>query len=745
MRDIKNNIEILNKNLCTGCGVCRNICPRDAIEFEENHEGFLYPSVNDKCIDCGLCVKRCPMLGETEFAGSPDCYAVMGSKNLRMHSSSGGMFSIVAQKVLDNGGYVYGAAWDSPFTVSHKLVDSNDGLEELRLSKYVQSDTKNSYAEVKNLLSAGRTVFFTGCPCQIDGLYHYLGGRDIPGLLTADLICHGVPSSLTLRAYCDAISADKQVKYINFRSKEVYKWSTTMTIEYTDGSIYRRGYNEDLWYNCFAKNVFFRESCYSCRYAQIPRVGDFTFGDFWQIWKYDRDFDDGYGTSLVLANTPAAKKYIEGFDHLCKIKKENINDARKYNTQLNAPSVRSEYRDRFFEMLPYTGFIKAANYVVKGYADVGIFGYWYATNYGSVITYYALYKVIEKMGLVPMLIDRPEKERDPEPQTVFSRRFLEKNCNISISPKWSEFEKINDLCDTFVVGSDQVWTRDAIRLMGYYFFLSFITEDKKKIAYACSFGKDKFDVLPSTRRRVRYYLDKFDAVSVREDSGVDILRDTLHIKGTQVLDPIFLLTADEYAKIAECATQKENEAYVLAYILDPNDEKRRALQYISKRLGKKLVIILDGRYNTFENNKAKLALDNVKSDVMMEDWINYFQHADFVITDSHHGLAMAIIFNKLFVCINNPARGSTRFTSLLTMLGAMDRLILANQINEDRLYVPIDYKRINNVLAQRKERAIKWLHDALFKEKDVVPSSYDIIMEEIRDLKRKVEAILRKI
>ena len=133
-----------------------------------------------------------------------------------------------------------------------------------------------------------------------------------------------------------------------------------------------------------------------------------------------------------------------------------LETARRYNAQLNNPSPYHKKRETFYKILNEQSFKKAMGVCLKGKADVGILGYWYATNYGSVITYYALYKIIENLGYTAMLIDRPEKEKDAEPLTVFSREFLNKYCNISISPKWKDLEQINDLCDSFIVGSDQV-------------------------------------------------------------------------------------------------------------------------------------------------------------------------------------------------------------------------------------------------------------------------------------------------
>lgn len=178
--------------------------------------------------------------------------------------------------------------------------------------------------------------------------------------------------------------------------------------------------------------------------------------------------------------------------------------------------------------------------------------------------------------------------------------------------------------------------------------------------------------------------------------------------------------------------------------MDPNEAKKQALLFVSKKVKLKLVNLLDGRYNTYEKNKAIMNLENTKCNVMMEDWVNYFMNADFVVTDSHHGLAMAIIFNKPFICINNPARGGTRFTSLLSMLNLEERLITPDQIMADHLYEPIEYNRVNEILDEKREQALNWLKSALESEKQKMPSGYDILMEEIRKLSKRIDEISQK-
>ena len=198
-----NDITNVSYKDCTGCTACYSACPVNAIEMTANKEGFLYPKINEtKCIHCGLCYKICPAV-HPKYANNekPDCYAVMGSDELRLESSSGGMFSIIAEQVLSEKGYVCGAAYDrDKITVHHKVISSKKRLKDLRQSKYIQSNIGESFKQIKKLLLKGKSVFFVGCPCQVAGLKSYLG-KEYPSLLTADIVCHGVPSRLVFEKF----------------------------------------------------------------------------------------------------------------------------------------------------------------------------------------------------------------------------------------------------------------------------------------------------------------------------------------------------------------------------------------------------------------------------------------------------------------------------------------------------------------------------------------------------------------
>lgn len=348
---------------------------------------------------------------------------------------------------------------------------------------------------------------------------------------------------------------------------------------------------------------------------------------------------------------------------------------------------------------------------------VGIVGYWYATNYGSVVTYYALGKAINKLGYETVFIDRPEVWSDPEGLDVISRKFLNTHVEITEPYQWSDIARLNDICDTFVVGSDQVWTKDAIKNTRNMFLLEFAEETKRKIAYAPSFGFDDINITGSDLNVVSALLHKFNAISIREDSGKKILADKFMIDAVQNVDPVFLLDANDYTEIANESKANVEKDYILAYILDPTEDKERALKKLEEHLGKKVYIILDARAGTFDNNLRKLKLygaNDVVEDCLVEDWVYLFQNAHYIFTDSHHGLAMGIIFEKQLICYANPSRGYTRFTSLMGMLEIKSRLVhQSNEISTQLIDTAINYVAVKSVLRYKREESKNWLYKSL--------------------------------
>jgi len=367
--------------------------------------------------------------------------------------------------------------------------------------------------------------------------------------------------------------------------------------------------------------------------------------------------------------------------------------------------------------------------------DVGLVGYWYATNYGSVITYYALSKAINKLGYSTLIIDCPEKEKDPEGEDVFSRKFFKTHGDVSPSVRWNELGSLNDYCDNFIIGSDQVWTANATRGMRHMFYLPFADKNKRKIAYAPSFGNNSLELSSEEFEQVGSYLKTFNKISVREDVGIDLVKTKFGIQADRVLDPVFLMEVKEYEKLAAESSLELPEKYLLVYLLDPTPDKEVAIQKTANELGLEVKIILDGRKNTFEKNKSKLTIftnSEVMADVDACDWVKAFEKAKYVVTDSHHGLAMSIIYNKEFVCYANHGRGYARFTSLLNVLGLLNKLVdNSSQITPEMINEPINYKKVNKIIEKEKHNSIQWLKEALttkeFVKYEPIPTPQEVI------------------
>ena len=703
---------------CTGCTACYSACPVNAIEMTANKEGFLYPKINEtKCIHCGLCYKICPAV-HPKYANNekPDCYAVMGSDELRLESSSGGMFSIIAEQVLSEKGYVCGAAYDrDKITVHHKVISSKKRLKDLRQSKYIQSNIGESFKQIKKLLLKGKSVFFVGCPCQVAGLKSYLG-KEYPSLLTADIVCHGVPSRLVFEKFISDLPYKSAVKSINFRQKKVYGWTPTMQIEYKNGEEYYKPRWECDYYKAFLSIMACRKSCGNCKFNRLPRQGDYTLADFWGIGEKYPGLDDGKGTSLVLLNNDKAAKHFEKIKGTFKTYAlVDIELARKANWNVFGSSKEHWERDRFMKLIVNHSFNDAYHRITSRWFDVGIVGWWYGKNYGSALTYYALHEVVEDMGYDTLMLEWPWKKKPfPPISKNFVREFAKKHYNESAQYTFDEYPSLNNHIGTFIAGSDQLWNYWDSKDMGNYYMLDFVRNDRRKISYATSFGHPIYPAPINICEKQAELLKTFYAISVREDDGVKICRDCFGVKATQVWDPVFLCDKSKYIGLINEVNISENKPYLLAYVLSPDTEKGKKLTEIAKALNLELVIILDGQTD-LEKNKQQLGIDNVKNNIGIEEWLAYIYNASYVITDSFHGICFSIIFEKQFTCILNKARGVSRFNTLLGKLHlesfAVDEVakISAQNVTNQT----IDYDLVRNILKTEVKRSYDWLKSAL--------------------------------
>lgn len=738
-------INEISKDKCTGCGACKNICPVNAIRMERNDEGFLFPKIDEEnCIHCGKCYHVCSVnINNEDFHTRkkiPDYYAARGKKELVCTSSSGGMFSVIAEEVLRRGGAICGCRWSEDYQRAyHTIVESVEDLEALRKSKYIQSDIGDVYTAIRNILNEKRWVLFSGTPCQVAGLYAFLG-RDYQSLITVDIICHGVPSLKAYHSWLKQYTGGRKIEQVNFRDKSRAHWGTVEYIKFQDGSVYYDDCFHGLWYKAFLGGISTRKCCGTCKYANISRIGDFTLGDFWGIANILPDFDDGYGTSLVSVNTEKAQNF---FKHIRKnIKYEQVPQekvieiAKKHNGNLLKSTPSHWARRRFFELLDTKCFSDAVIWTMHAKYDVGVVGWWYNLNYGGTLTYYALHQVLRKLGYSVLMINRTAEDPDYKPDTkTIPYKFALKHYYISKPYSRKDIYMLNDHCEAFISGSDQLFNPLLWTWSGPEYFLNFVNGKNRKIGYASSFGNSYEDDKNLTGI-MKYWIRRLDYLSVREDYAVDIARDVFDAQADHVLDPVFLCDVQDYLDVA-AESKSEEKGFSVNFFLDPSEEKRQIITYAREILNKDYVNLINADH--VEENIRKMHMDNVKAYAPVEDWLYYYSNADFVITDSFHGTCFAIIFHKPFISIANTQRGENRFISLLKELNLMDRLVYSfDEIKEkeEQLFQPVDFTQADQILQNRREESLLWLKNAISGPRK--NDDFKMLDDRIFDLQRKV-------
>lgn len=335
-------IQILDKHKCCGCSACEQICPKQCISFRRDQEGFVYPFVNNSiCINCGLCERVCPVINLREDRLPLKTFAATNNnEEIRRNSSSGGVFSALAEKTICKGGKVYGARFQNDLSVVHCKADTLDGIAQFRGSKYLQSELKDIYKAVRNDLNKGIEVLFSGTPCQIAGLKLFLQ-KNYENLIAVDFVCHGVPSPTVWQSYLDLFRKETEVTSVSFRNKE-FGW-------------HRFGvFSDNHYMQVFLSNISLRPSCYQCPTKKGRSGSDITLGDFWGIENINPEIDDDKGISLLLVNTKKGEIFCNNLD--IWVKEENYQYAVKYNPSIEYSVPESFVRTKFFSVFANKGF-----------------------------------------------------------------------------------------------------------------------------------------------------------------------------------------------------------------------------------------------------------------------------------------------------------------------------------------------------------------------------------------------------
>ena len=350
-----NEIVTFGSDKCCGCTACMSVCPKQCISMEVDGEGFLYPVVDQSlCIDCEACVRTCPFHHPAESHKPEEVYAAINTnEGIRMESSSGGVFTMMAEKVINDGGVVFGAKYTTDWQVEIVPAESIDELAAFRGSKYLQARMGNSLQQCKQFLRDGRKVLFSGTPCQIAGLKHYLR-KDFDNLIAVDFVCHGVPSPKVWGRYLSEVTnaGRKAIRDIKFRDKPQgwKRFNFTLDYEESEKSYSISSYNGDNHYmRAFLSDMILRPSCYNCQAKSGRSQSDITIGDFWGIETVLPSMDDDKGTSLVLVHTEKGKQIFA--DAQVKTEVVAYADAFAHNPAIEHSARAHAHRQDFFKKL----------------------------------------------------------------------------------------------------------------------------------------------------------------------------------------------------------------------------------------------------------------------------------------------------------------------------------------------------------------------------------------------------------
>lgn len=353
-------IHIVDKKDCCGCGACAQRCPRKCITMQSDKEGFAYPVIDTKqCTNCGLCNKVCPVINQGPMQQPIATYAATNSNGaIREQSSSGGIFTLLAEETINNGGVVFGAAFNEEWQVGHICVDNINDIKKLRGSKYVQSHIGNSYAMAEKFLKEGKEVLFNGTPCQVAGLKKYLR-KEYKNLKTVDFVCHGTPSPKVWKMYLDEVCRANNIGNITdiqFRNKAEgwKKFSLQITYTGNDGKerIFRETLNDNIFMKCFLSNLCLRPSCYQCPARYGKSGSDITLGDLWGAENICPEFDDNRGLSLVMVRKECRLPQ-------CDKTAIPYSEALKYNPSIEHDVQAPSKRRKFFRLIHKNGVCKA--------------------------------------------------------------------------------------------------------------------------------------------------------------------------------------------------------------------------------------------------------------------------------------------------------------------------------------------------------------------------------------------------
>lgn len=631
-------------------------------------------------------------------------YAVMAANAVRAKSSSGGVFTIVAEAILARGGAVCGAAFDENMECRHVIVETVEGLEALRGSKYVRSTLpRGLFADIRRLLAEGRTVLFSGTPCQVAAANRIIGEH--PRFYTIDLICNGAPRPDLFRQYLVENWGDGKVKDYCFRHKRDgwQKGKFIIRVVLKNGKVGWRKSSSDEYMKAFNRGLSLGDGCFHCPFSKLERPGDITLGDFWGV---RAKFDDKKGTSVVLVNTEKGGLLFAGCRGRFKLCREvPLEEIRTKQPRLRCPPPPVPALESYRADAAKMTLAKAlARNIFPSQRSVGILNFhWETTNFGAVLTAYALNRALRGMGWYARNVDFcppvPRLQRK-EANPVFDR-FRQKHLPMTQQiESMEELGKLNQRYWNFVFGSDQVWNPNMTSWFLDAYFGTFARPTRRFFSAAASFGCDARATYGDAFLKV--LAKSFDAISVRESAVADAFAE-IGAPVSLVVDPVFLLKREEWAALAEESRVEGAEKDIVCY--EVSKENSAAVEaYLGL-------------------HAAELVENFTRLDSRREitEWIYRVSRTRLLLTDSFHGMCFALIFNRPFAVIAQPGPKAERMRGLLERFGVQGRLYgsYKDMPSPDELARPLEAPLLQERMAEARQEFADFLKRSL--ESDPAP------------------------
>lgn len=746
---------------CTGCFACKHICHTQAIKIQKINK-FNHPFIEtNECDDCGRCTKTCPILTPIVKHEPIEAYYSAIPEEERQKSSSGGVFYALAKYIIEEKkGYVCGCVINN-LNVEHIVSNKMSDIERMRGSKYIESDTKNCFKEIKTILrNKDNTVLFSGTPCQVAGLKKFLV-RDYQNLICIDLFCNHVENVYVFHKLLDELKENiehflaKKIQIIdfNFRDKERYydsfgEFSLTFkcleafpqtnklkskNFEYINEEnivqinqtqkIYKLfiNINQSYFYKIYNKNFSTRESCTNCLYTTSSRVGDISLGDIRGIKNIEKILLDHHGNSIVFLNTDKGLSLFKACEKAFqKNKKLDLEEAKFSQPCLYKKIKTTINSSEFINTIKYTPITQYLKENVCNKKDVAILNFVFEnSNYGAVLTAYALNRFLELQGFNAVTLDYRaffymNNFNDENPLFMkFKKEFISMTHPLYFK---DDLRYLNEQFSHFIVGSDQVFNPDFIGQDIEHFLLSFAHTNKNKIAYAASIGKQQqvFNEIIESDKNIKlgypYFANRLNKIFLRETSAEKLLQNIGVQSDGIVADPVFLLAktfTKEYQELIQKSNFECNSKYIAVYIVF-----KESLTLIKQLIEKSPQL---SQYKI-------ITLDSKKHDP--KDFLKIIKNAELILTDSYHGMCFSIIFNKEFFMINLNKTALIRIMDLIDyidpnlrkrVIDSIDKfnyildLIKDNKNNE----IQIDYDYINQQLDKFVNKSSELLLNSL--------------------------------